>query len=71
MFDNLVRVYVAVGLIVFGLRAVFYELGIAPWLVMLSLAVALIVWVSVRHGRDAVNGLQTRIGVYPVRRRAV
>jgi multidrug efflux pump subunit AcrB len=70
MFDNLVRSYVAIGLVVFGLRAVLYELVIAPWVVMLSLAVALMGLYGASHLYDAVNWIRSRIGIYPARRAA-
>ncbi len=70
MFDNLVRAYVAVGLVVLGLRAVLYELGIVPWVVILSLAMALMVLYGVSHLRDTANWIRSRIGIYPARRRA-
>lgn len=71
MFDNLVRSYVAVGLVVFGLRAVLYELGIAPWVVMLGLAEAMMVMYGVCHLRDAASWTRTRIGTYSAGRWAV
>jgi energy-converting hydrogenase Eha subunit B len=70
MFDNLVRSYVGIGLVVFGLRAVLYELGMAPWAVILGLAVALMVIYGVNHSREAVNRIRSRIGIYPAGRRA-
>lgn len=71
MFDSMLRSYVVVGLVVFGLRAVLSELGIAPWVVMLGLAAAIMVMHGVCHVGDAVNWMRTRIGIYATGRRAV
>lgn len=69
MFDNLVRSYVAIGLVVFGLRAPLYELGIAPWMIILSLAVALMVLYGVNHAHAAANWIRSQFSIDTARRR--
>ncbi len=69
MFDTLIRIYVVIGLAVIGLRGVLYELGMAPWVVMLSLVLAITVLYGVNHMRDAAEWLHGRLGAYLATRR--
>lgn len=40
MLENLLRIYVVIGLVAFGLRGVLYEVGVPGWLLLISLALA-------------------------------
>ncbi len=40
MIETWVRIYIVVGLAVFGFRGFLYEVGIPGWLLLLSLALA-------------------------------
>ncbi len=67
MFDNLIRIYVVIGLVMFGMRAVLNDLGMAPWVIMLSLAVAIILLYGAGHLRDAVDWMHKRNRISPAR----
>ena len=64
MFENLLRIYVVVGLATFGLRGVLYEVGIPAWLLLISVGVAggLLLGISyvLKKGGEHQSGLVRR-----------
>ncbi len=70
MFESLLRSYVLIGMTVFGLRAVLYELGLSPWIVVVSLAVAIGLLCAISRIPAALPWVQAHLVTYARRHRA-